>query len=165
MAVVFTEPEVAVIVAVPFVTAVTSPADDTVATPSADVVHVTVGLGIVLLFASFTVGTSDAVSSTDTKLRLVGATVIDVATWLTVAAAVAFTEPELAVIVADPFATAVTSPADETVAIEEFDVVHVTVGFEITLPPASTPVAAIVAVSSTDEKLKLVGARVRDTAT
>jgi hypothetical protein len=69
-----------VIVAVPFATEVTSPADETVATPSADVAHVTVGLGIVLSFASFTVGTSDAVSSTDEKLRLVGASVTDAAT-------------------------------------------------------------------------------------
>jgi hypothetical protein len=60
--------------------AVTSPAAETVATPSADVAHVTVGLGIVLLLASFTVGTSVVVSSTDEKLKLVGASVTAVAT-------------------------------------------------------------------------------------
>ena len=37
-------------------------------------------------------------------------------------------------IVAVPSAIAVTNPADETVATDEFDVTHVTVGFEITLP-------------------------------
>jgi len=56
-------------------TAVTSPADDTVATDALDVAHVTVGLAIVLLFASFTVGTSVVVSPHDVKLRLVGASV------------------------------------------------------------------------------------------
>jgi hypothetical protein len=159
------DPEVAVIVAEPSATAVTRPADETVATPSADVAHVTVGLGIVLSFASRTVATIVVVSPIDAKLRLVGATVIDVATWLTVAIAVAFTDPDVAVIVAVPSATEVTSPADETVATPSADVVHVTVGFEIALPPASTPVAVIVAVSPVDVKLKLVGARVRDTAT
>ncbi|SVC72225.1 uncharacterized protein METZ01_LOCUS325079 [marine metagenome] len=67
--------------------------------------------------------------------------------------------------VAVPFAIAVTSPADDTVAIDELDVVHDTVGFEITLPPASTPVATIVVVSPIDAKLRLVGATVIDTAT
>jgi hypothetical protein len=46
-----------VIVALPFATEVTSPADDTVATDELDVAHVTVGLAIVLSFAPFTVGT------------------------------------------------------------------------------------------------------------
>jgi len=56
-------------------TAVTSPVDDTVGTDALDVAHVTVGLAIVLLFASFTVGTSVVVSPHDVKLRLVGASV------------------------------------------------------------------------------------------
>jgi hypothetical protein len=47
-----------VIVAVPFATAVTSPADETVATDELDVAHVTVGLGIVSPFASVTVAVS-----------------------------------------------------------------------------------------------------------
>ena len=70
------EPEVAVIVAVPFAFAVTSPADETVAVASLDVVHVTVAPDMVAPPASFTVATSDAVSLTDTKLRLVGESVI-----------------------------------------------------------------------------------------
>jgi hypothetical protein len=69
------------------------------------------------------------------------------------------------VIVAVPFTTAVTSPAAETVAMDEFDVVHVTVGTEMTLPPASRTVATIVVVSPIDAKLKLVGATVMDAAT
>jgi hypothetical protein len=72
-----TEPDVAVIVAVPFPFEVTSPADETVATVVPDVAHVTVGLAIVLSFASFTVATRVAVSVSDAKLRLSGDTVID----------------------------------------------------------------------------------------
>ena len=71
----FTEPDVAVIVAVPFATAVTRPADDTVATDALDVAHVTVAPDIVVPPASFTVGTSVVVSPNDAKLRLVGASV------------------------------------------------------------------------------------------
>ena len=56
-----------------------------------------------------------------------------------------------------PLATAVTSPADETVAIDEFDVAHDTVGLEIANPPASFTVPVKVAVSATEAKLKLVG--------
>ena len=71
--------------------------------------------------------------------------------------AVALTVPEVAVIVAVPSATAVTSPADDTVAIDELDVVHVTVAPDITVPPASLTVAVSVAVSASEAKLKLVG--------
>jgi hypothetical protein len=63
---------VAVIVALPSATVVTSPADDTVATDELDVAHVTVAPLIVLLLASLTVGTSVVVSPNDAKLRLVG---------------------------------------------------------------------------------------------
>lgn len=52
------EPEVAVIVAVPSETEVTSPAEDTVATEAADVLHVTVAPDIVLSLASLTVAVS-----------------------------------------------------------------------------------------------------------
>jgi len=44
-----------------------------------DVAQVTVVLDIVLLFASFTVGTSVVVSPTDANDRLVGASVTDAA--------------------------------------------------------------------------------------
>ena len=72
---VFTEPDVAVIVALPSATEVTSPADDTVATDEFDVAHVTVAPEIVDPTASFTVGTSVVVSPTDVNDRLVGASV------------------------------------------------------------------------------------------
>ena len=68
----FTEPDVAVIVADPSAIAVTSPADDTVATDELDVAHVTVAPLIVLLLASLTVGTSVVVSSVDANDKLVG---------------------------------------------------------------------------------------------
>ncbi len=70
------EPEVAVIVAVPFALAVTSPADETVAIVVSDDAHVTVAPEIDAPPASFTVETSDAVSLTDAKLRLVGESVM-----------------------------------------------------------------------------------------
>jgi hypothetical protein len=68
----FTEPDVAVIVAVPSATEVTNPADDTVATAASDVVHVTVAPGIVAPSASVTVGVSVAVAPIDASDRLVG---------------------------------------------------------------------------------------------
>jgi hypothetical protein len=68
-----------VIVAVPSETEVTRPAVETVATVVSDDAHVTVGLAIVLSFASFTVGDSVAVSPNEVKLRLVGDRVTDVA--------------------------------------------------------------------------------------
>ena len=66
-------------------------------------------------------------------------------------------EPDVAVIVAVPSATEVTSPADETVAIDELDVVQLTVAPEITDPPASFTVAISVAVSANKENDRLVG--------
>ena len=78
--------------------------------------------------------------------------------------AVALPEPEVAVITAVPSATAITTPADETVATDEFDVPHVTVAPDMVLPTASLTVAASVAVSPNDVKLRLVGASVTEAA-
>jgi hypothetical protein len=69
------------------------------------------------------------------------------------------------VIVAEPLATEVTSPADETVATDELDVAHVTVAPEITDPTVSLTVAVSVAVSASEAKLKLVGESVTEEAT
>ena len=63
-----------------------------------------------------------------------------------------------------PAATAVTRPADETVATDELDVAHVTVGFEMVFPAASVTVAARVVVSPIDVKLRLVGDSVTEAA-
>ena len=59
------------IVAVPSAIAVTSPADDTVATDAADVAHVTVAPEITDPPASFTVAASVAVSANEENERLV----------------------------------------------------------------------------------------------
>ena len=80
------------------------------------------------------------------------------------AVAVALTDPDVAVMVAVPAATAVTRPAAETVATEASDVAHVTVGFEIVFPAASITVARRVAPSPADVKLRLVGDRVTEEA-
>ena len=80
------------------------------------------------------------------------------------AVAVALTDPDVAVMVAVPSATAVTNPPAETVATDELDVAHVTVGFEITVPPASLTVATRVAPSPIDVKLRLVGDSVTEAA-
>ena len=80
VAVLLAAPDVAVIVAVPFAIAVTSPADDTVAFVVSEDAHVTVAPVMVLSLASFTVATSDAVSPNEAKLRLVGDSVTELAT-------------------------------------------------------------------------------------
>ena len=65
-----------------------------------------------------------------------------------------------------PLPTAVTSPADETVATAlSDDVVHVTVAPDIADPPASFTVAVSVVVSANEAKLRLVGDRVTEDAT
>jgi hypothetical protein len=74
-------------------------------------------------------------------------------------------EPDVAVIVAVPSATAVTRPAVETVATDAADVVHVTVAPLISLSFASLTVGVSVAVSASDENVRLVGESVTDVAT
>ena len=77
---------------------------------------------------------------------------------------VAANTPNVAVTVAEPSATAVTSPAEDTVATDAADVVHETVTPDITFPPESFTVAVTVAVSASDEKLTVVGDTVIDEA-
>tara|TARA_B100001146_G_scaffold210783_1_gene208889 strand:- start:1959 stop:2207 length:249 start_codon:yes stop_codon:yes gene_type:complete len=74
-----------------------------------------------------------------------------------VTVAALLSEPNEAVMVAVPSATAVTSPADDTVAIDEFVVAHAATAAEIVFPPASFTVATNDAVSPNDAKLRLVG--------
>ena len=83
---------------------------------------------------------------------------IDVAVWVTatVTVAVAVAEPDVAKIVAVPFATAVTRPDDETVATDAADEVHETVTPDITFPPESFTVAVSVAVSPNDGNVSSV---------
>jgi hypothetical protein len=76
---------------------------------------------------------------------------------VTAAVAVLLADPDVAVIIAVPSAIAVTRPADDTVATDEFNVAHVTVAPEIVVPPASLTVGTNVAVSPTDVNNRLVG--------
>ena len=78
--------------------------------------------------------------------------------------AVPLAGPDVAVMVAVPAATAVTRPADETVATEALDVAHAMVGFEMIFPAASITVATRVAPSPADVKLRLVGDSVIEAA-
>mgnify|MGYP001067146753 FL=1 len=78
--------------------------------------------------------------------------------------AVPLADPDVAVMVAVPAATAVTRPADETVATDELDVAHVTVAPEMMFPPASLTVATTVAVAPIELKVTLVGASVTEAA-
>ena len=64
----------------PFPFEVKRPADETVAFVVSEDDHVTVGLTIVLSFASFTVAVIVAVSPNDAKLRLVGDKVTELGT-------------------------------------------------------------------------------------
>jgi len=91
--------------------------------------------------ASFTVAVTVAVSPGVTNTSESGESVIEAATWATVTAAVPLAGPEVAVIVAVPFATEVTNPAVETVAMVVSDVAHETVASLITLAFASLTVA------------------------
>ena len=152
------------IVAEPVAIPVTSPAEDTVAMDEFDVPHVTVAPDMVLPTASLTVAASVTVSPTDVKVLVFGDSVTVEAVCDTVTVAVPLAEPDVAVIVALPSATEVTSPADDTVAADEFDVPHVTVAPDMVLPTASLTVAASVAVSPNDVKLRLVGASVTEAA-
>jgi hypothetical protein len=82
-----------------------------------------------------------------------------------VTTAVPLAEPDVAVIVSVPFATAVTRPADETVARVVSADAQVTVGPDITVPPASLTVAARVTVSPTDVNVFSLGDTVTVDAT
>jgi len=77
--------------------------------------------------ASFTVGTNVTVSPTDVNIFDVGDSSTDEATRLTVIVEVAVSELDVAVIVALPLPTAVTTPEEVTVATDAFDVDQVTV--------------------------------------
>ena len=79
--------------------------------------------------------------------------------------AVPLADPDVAVIVAEPSATEVTRPVDDTVATAASDVAHVTVAPLIVAPFWSLTVAESWEVSPSDEKLKLVADSVIEVAT
>ena len=77
--------------------------------------------------ASFTVAVTVAVSPTDVNIFDVRDSSTDEATRLTVIVEVAVSELDVAVIVALPLPTAVTTPEEVTVATDAFDVDQMTV--------------------------------------
>ena len=149
--------ELAMMVAVPSETAVTSPVDETVATVGVADVHVTGAPGITTPSASFTVAVSVAVSPRDSKESELGDNSIVPASGEIVTVPDPLADPDVAVIVAVPLATAVTSPADDTVAIVVSDVAHVTAAPGIAVPPASSTVALNVTVSPTEDRVLVLG--------
>ena len=144
-------------VAVPLATAVTSPLDETVAISVFEEIQVTEASPIALPPESLTVvvrvAVSPAVMNVSESLEIVRVE----ADCATVTAAVPLAEPEVAVMVAVPLATEVTSPVDDTVAAVVSDDVHVTVAPDMVLPPASFTVAANVTVSPIDANVFVLG--------
>src|SRR5437879_42045 len=132
---------VAVIVAEPAATPVTSPLPLTVATPVLLLAHVTTRPVSAAPLASFGVAESCTVCPTCT-LGVAGLTVTDATgTLVTVSAEVPFTPSLVAVIVAEPAATPLTTPLPLTVATAELLLAHVTTRPVNTAPPASFGVA------------------------
>ena len=150
---------------VPFPTAVTKPEAVTVATVGVVETQVTGAPGTTFPAGSLTVATIVAVSLIDERVRKVGDnSTLDVAS-PTVTEVAAFTEPEVAMIVAVPFKTAATNPAAETVATVVPDEAQVTVGLAIVLSFASFTRAVSVAVSPNDTRIRVVGANVTELGT
>src|SRR5437879_2019905 len=112
---------VAVIVAAPAATPVTSPVGDTLATAGALDAQVTARPESTVPAASFSVVVSCTAAPMSTT-AVAGLTVTDATgTFATVTLAVPLFPSLVAVIVADPAATPVPSPAADTVAIAVFD--------------------------------------------
>src|SRR5881396_2947873 len=142
---------IAVIVAAPAATPVTSPVEDTVATAGVPDAQVTDRPESTLPAASFRVVVSCTVAPTSTT-AVAGLTVTDATgTIATVTLAVPLFPSLVAVIVADPAATPVTSPAADTVAIAVFELVHATPRPVSTFPAASlvTALSCVVAPTKT----------------
>jgi hypothetical protein len=141
---------VAVMFAVPAATPLTSPVFDTVATAVLSLPHVTTRPFSTFPFASNRLAVSCCVVPV-TIVAAAGLTVT-VATGadVTVIAAVPFLVSLLAVMVADPEATAVTTPAVETVATAVLELDHVTTRSSNGFPLASSGVAVSVTVPPGD---------------
>jgi hypothetical protein len=135
----------AVMVAVPCLTSVTSPEEETFAADASDDVHDTVGPTTVLPEASLSTAVScevvpakPVIDPGDSTIDATGAASI-------VAPIVALTPLAVAVIVAAPCLTSVTRPLEETVAFAELDD-HVTATPVTTAPLASVSAALTCAV-------------------
>ena len=132
---------VAVIVAVPGETAVTSPEADTVATPGALEVHVMTRPVSVRPFASEVVAVSWRVVPLTTLAEPGLTTTVATGADVTLSGAFPLFPSLVAVMLAVPTETAVTSPAELTVATAELLEVHVTVRPVRALPFASNVTA------------------------
>jgi hypothetical protein len=138
-----------VIEAVPGPTEVTLPVDtSTEATEAADEAQANVGTGVTAAPpASLATAWNVSVSPADVKPRDPGVMETEETAWATVMVTAADTPPDVAVIVALPLATAVTSPVpDPTVATAGADDTHVTAA-SIASPRASLGVALSLNVS------------------
>jgi hypothetical protein len=91
--------------------------------------------------ASRTVAVTVAVSPTAANTSESGESVIDTATCWMEAEVLADAEPEVAVMVAEPLATEVTNPVEDTVATEADEVAHDTLAPLIVAPFWSLTVA------------------------
>ena len=140
-------PAVAVTVAVPLATAVTSPDAPTVATEASLDSHDTSVPATARPFASTASATRRTVSPTATRVSAAGVTLSALTCCITVTAAVPEAPPAVAVIVAVPLATAVTSPDASTVATEGSLLAHATAAPAITCPFWSRTSAVNCAVS------------------
>src|SRR2546422_404295 len=132
---------VAVIVTAPAATPVTSPVEDTVATAGALDVQVTDRPESTLPAASFSVAVSCTVAPTSTTAVTGLITTDATGTFATVTVAEPLFPSLVAVIVADPAATPVTRPPDDTVATAGLPLVHVTARPARMFPAASLSVA------------------------
>src|SRR6266568_3300026 len=133
---------VAVMVAEPVATAVTSPLELTVATAPFELVHATLRPVSGVPFASFGIAVSCTVPPVG-RLVAAGVTATDATgTVVTVIVAVPLWPSLVAVIVAEPAAALVTSPPAFTVATALLPLTHVTTRPESGLPLASLGVAA-----------------------
>lgn len=144
--------DVAVMVVLPTATPVTTPPDETVATEALLVDQVMAAPVTTTPFASRAVATSVVVAPTF-RVTVVGATVTEFTGPGGAAATVIVAEPvfpfDVAVIVAVPTDTPVTTPPDETVALEELLVVQVMDAPGTTAPSASRAIAESVVVAPT----------------
>jgi hypothetical protein len=125
----------------------------------------TLSAGISEPLASRTVAVTVAVSPTAASTSESGESVIDTATCWMEAEALADAEPEAAVMVAEPLATAVTNPVEDTVVTDADEVAHDTLAPLIVAPFWSLTVAESWEVSPSEAKLKVVADSVIEVAT
>ena len=127
--------------------------------------QVRLGLGISEPPASRTVAVTVTVSPVAANTSESGDSVIETATCWIEAEALAEAEPDVAVMVAEPLATEVTRPVEDTVATEALDELHVTKAPLMVALFWSLTVAVSWDVSPSEAKLRLVADSVIEVAT